>query len=322
MVDGGMSDEAARRALVLVDSRGQVHDRREDLDPDQARAVPAGAGVRRVRLHDGIPGLVETIERVRPTVLVGTTGVGGTFDERVVRTLAAATDRPIVLPLSNPTSAAEATPLDVLRWSDGRAFVATGSPFDAVDVDGRRREIGQANNVFVFPGLGLGAIAAETRAITDPMFLAAARTLAAAASADRIASGALYPPVSDLRAVTRAIARVVAHEAVTEGLSELPPDADLDAVVDAAMGGRRTSRTRHPARRAATGERDMTATRGAVLRTLGGPVAVETLDVAVPRAGEVRVRILASGVCHSDLHVRDGEWPRPTPVVMGHEGAG
>ena len=113
--------------------------------------------------------------------------------------------------------------------------MATGSPFDAVEVDGRRREIGQANNVFVFPGLGLGAIAAETSAITDRMFLAAARTLAAAVSPERIATGALYPPVSDLRAVTRAIARVVADEAVAEGLSGLPPDADLDAVVDAAM---------------------------------------------------------------------------------------
>ena len=114
-------------------------------------------------------------------------------------------------------------------------MVATGSPFDAVDVDGRRHEIGQANNVFVFPGLGLGAIVAETRASPTAMFLPAARKLAAAVSAERIAGGALYPPSTDLRAVTRAIARVVAHEAVTEGLSELPPDADLDAVVDAAM---------------------------------------------------------------------------------------
>ena len=235
MVDGGMSDAAARRALVLVDSRGQVHDRREDLDATKRELCLPTPAFAAYGFTTELPGLVETIERVRPTVLVGTTGVGGTFDERVIRTLAAATDRPVVLPLSNPTSAAEATPLDVLRWSDGRAIVATGSPFDAVEVDGRRREIGQANNVFVFPGLGLGAIAAETTAITDRMFLAAARTLAAAVSPERIATGALFPPVADLRPVTRAIARVVADEAVAAGLAGLPPDADLDAVIDGAM---------------------------------------------------------------------------------------
>src|SRR5206468_3284420 len=112
-------------------------------------------------LERPLPGLVETIERVRPTVLVGTTGVGGTFDEATIRALASATARPIVLPLSNPTSAAEALPTDILRWTEGRAIVATGSPFDSVEVNGATRVIGQANNVFIFPGLGLGAIVAE-----------------------------------------------------------------------------------------------------------------------------------------------------------------
>ncbi len=235
MLDDGMTEAAARRALVLVDSRGQVHDRREDLDPTKRELALPAAAFTDYGFTTEFPGLVQTIERVRPTVLVGTTAVGGTFDERVVRTLAAGTERPIVLPLSNPTSAAEATPLDVLRWTDGRALVATGSPFDAVEVDGRRREIGQANNVFVFPGLGLGAIAAETRAVTDRMFLAAARTLAEAVTADRLAVGALYPPVSDLRAVTRSIARVVAAEAVAAGAAGIPADTDLEAVIDAAM---------------------------------------------------------------------------------------
>ena len=235
MLDDGMDEAAVRRALVLVDSRGQVHDRREDLDHTKRElALPteayAGYG-----FTTQYPGLVETIERVSPTVLVGTTGVGGTFDEPVLRAMAAGTARPIVLPLSNPTSAAEATPVDVLRWTDGRALVATGSPFDAVEVDGERHEVGQANNVFIFPGLGLGAIAAESRSITDRMFLLAARTLADAVTAERLASGALYPPVGDLRSVSRAIAIAVAREAVETGLAGIAPGHEIEALIDAAM---------------------------------------------------------------------------------------
>jgi malic enzyme len=181
------------------------------------------------------PGLVEVIERVRPTVLVGTTAIGGTFDEAVIRAMAAADERPVIMPLSNPTSNCEATPVDILRWSDGRAIVATGSPFDAVEVDGRRHEIGQANNVFIFPGLGLGAIAAEARMITSRMFLLAAQTLAEAVTGERLATGALYPPVSDLRAVSRAIAIRVAREAIDEDLAGIDPSTDVEALIDGAM---------------------------------------------------------------------------------------
>jgi malic enzyme len=252
MLDDGMAEAAVRRALVLVDSRGQVHDRREDLDATKRElALPSDAFID-YGFGTEYPGLVETVERVRPTVLVGTTGVGGTFSEEAIRALAAGTERPIVLPLSNPTSVAEATPGDVLRWTGGRALVATGSPFDAVEVDGRRHEVGQANNVFVFPGLGLGAIAAESRGITDRMFLRAARTLAGAVSDDRLASGALYPPVGALRGVTRAIATGVAREAIDAGLAGIPGDTDIDALIDAAMWWPRYvpyAPTRHAERR-------------------------------------------------------------------------
>ena len=235
MLDAGMAEEAARRAIVLVDTRGQVHDRREDLDTTKRELALPAAAFTEYGFTTEFPSLVETIERVRPTVLVGATGVAGTFTEAVLRAMAAATARPIVMPLSNPTSAAEATPAEVLRWTEGRALVATGSPFDDIEVDGRRRTIGQANNVFVFPGLGLGAIAAEAREITDSMFLRAARTLASAVSDARLAAGAIYPPVGDLRAVTRAIATGVAHEAIEAGLAGVPPDTDVEALIDAAM---------------------------------------------------------------------------------------
>ena len=235
MVEDGLPEDDVRRAIVLVDSQGLVHDRREDLDDGKRRlACPADAFTG-YGFSAEYPGLVETIERVRPAVLVGTTAVGGAFDEAVISSLARGTARPIVMPLSNPTSSAEATPADILRWTAGRAVVATGSPFEPVDVDGVRREIGQANNVFIFPGVGLGAIAAETRVITERMFLLAARTLAEAVSPARFASGAIYPPVGELRTVTRSIAAVVAREAIDAGLAGIPTDTDVDALIDAAI---------------------------------------------------------------------------------------
>jgi malic enzyme len=226
MLDAGVDEAAIRRSIVLVDSQGLVHEHRRDLDESKREVAAPGEAT--------TPGLVETIERVRPTVLVGTTGIGGSFGRDVIGAMAAANDRPVIMPLSNPTSRCEATPIDILRWSAGRALIATGSPFDPVEVDGRRHEIGQANNVFVFPGLGLGAIAAEASSITPPMFLLAARALANAVTAERLASGALYPPVGELRAVSRSIAIEVAREAVVSGVARIDPATDVAALVDAA----------------------------------------------------------------------------------------
>ncbi len=217
MREAGVPEDVVREAIALVDTRGLVHAGRIDLEASKADlAAPA--------IADGAatPDLVATIRARRPAVLVGTTGMAGTFSEAVIRAMADALDpdeRPIVLPLSNPTSKAEATPADVLAWTSGRAIVATGSPFEAVEIDGRLQEVSQANNVFVFPGIGLGAIVAESRAVTDRMFLLAGRELAAAVTEERLATGALYPPVASLRATARRIAVVVAREAAEAGLS-------------------------------------------------------------------------------------------------------
>jgi malic enzyme len=165
---------------------------------------------------------------------VGTTGRPGTFPEETIRAMAAGTERPIILALSNPTANCEAVPADLLAWTDGRALVATGSPFPDVVVGARRHEIGQANNVFIFPGVGLGAIAAESRAVTDAMFLAAAETLAAEVTPERLAAGGLYPSVASLREVAHAIAVRVARIALGAGLSPLPATTDADALVEGA----------------------------------------------------------------------------------------
>ena len=208
MHDAGLPDDHIRDAITLVDSHGLVHAGRTDLDA--AKATLAVAPV------DGpTPTLLETVAARRPTILVGTTGTAGTFTQAVIEAMderVGPADRPLVMPLSNPTSKAEATPADILAWTRGRALVATGSPFGAVTIDGIAHEVGQANNVFVFPGVGLGAIVAEAREVTDRMFLLAARELAASVTDDRLATGALYPPVSTLRAVSRRIAIAVARE--------------------------------------------------------------------------------------------------------------
>jgi malic enzyme len=234
----GASPEAARVAIAVVDSRGLVHDGRTDLDDDKVGvARPAD------RLAvDGFPAsapfgpsLQDVIRVLRPTILLGATGMPGTFDEPLIAALADGAARPIVMPLSNPTTSSEGTPADILRWSGGRALVATGSPFSPVELDGQRHEIGQANNVFVFPGLGLGAIASEARTMSDELFLVAARTLADHVSPERLAIGALYPRVEELRSVTRAVALAVASTAVAAGSAGLSVDSDLEATVDGAM---------------------------------------------------------------------------------------
>jgi malic enzyme len=225
-----------RPAVLMVDSRGLIFDGRDQIDDDKRPFALPGKALARYGFPPAARYDLETVIRhVNPTILIGTTGTAGTFGETAIREMAARVPAPIVLPLPNPTANAEATPRDVLAWSGGSAVVATGSPFDPVIVDGRPRLVGQANNVFIFPGVGLGAIVARTREITDSMFLAAANTLAEMTSPGRIAAGALYPPLADLRPISRAVAVAVAREAVTAGLARMPGDRDVEAAVDEAM---------------------------------------------------------------------------------------
>jgi malate dehydrogenase (oxaloacetate-decarboxylating)(NADP+) len=153
--------------------------------------------------------LEETIRHFKPTILIGTSGMAGLFSEAVVRAMAAVNDRPIVFPLSNPTSKSECTAAEAIQWSDGRAIVATGSPFDPVVHRGRAHRIGQGNNAFVFPGIGLGLWVGRVRRVTDAMFLDAARALAHLVSQADLDQGAVYPALTRMRECSHAVVRVI-----------------------------------------------------------------------------------------------------------------
>ena len=230
MVAAGLDRREAVNQVFVLDSKGLVVDGRDDLTPAKQSVAVDRAAI------SGWPGsslsdLESVVVNARPTALVGVSGQHGAFTEGVVRAAAAAIDRPVIMPMSNPTSHAEATPEQVIHWTDGRALVATGSPFAPVEYDGRSRRVGQANNMFIFPGMGLGALASKATTITDGMFLAAAKALAAALPDGDLDAGALYPHINSVRAVSRAVATAVFAQAVAEGVGD--PTDDVDAAIEA-----------------------------------------------------------------------------------------
>jgi malate dehydrogenase (oxaloacetate-decarboxylating) len=238
MMTEGMAHAQARRQFWAVDRQGLLTSDLavlSDLQRRYARDPAEVAGWRRDGPDEaGGIGLAEVISRAHPTVLIGTSGRAGAFTEAVVRDMAAHTERPVILPMSNPTALSEAVPADLIRWTDGRALVAAGSPYGAVDLGGIHYEIGQANNALVFPGLGLGVIAARARRVTDGMLLAAAR--AVAGLVDISAPGdPLLPRVADLRETSVAVAVAVARAAEAEGVASAALDADLAGQVRALM---------------------------------------------------------------------------------------
>ena len=228
MVAEGVPEAAARRQFWAVDRHGLLTRDMTVLSDPQRRYARDPAEVADWRRDHRLPGhigLAEVVARVHPTVLIGTSARAGAFTEAMVRDMAAHAERPVILPMSNPTALAEAAPADLIAWSDGRALVATGSPHGAVDRGGIRYEIGQANNALVFPGLGLGVIAARARRVTDGMLLAAAR--AVADLVDISAPGApLLPRVADLRETSVAVAAAVARAAEAAGVASATLGAD------------------------------------------------------------------------------------------------
>ncbi|HEY2076776.1 MAG TPA: NAD-dependent malic enzyme [Streptosporangiaceae bacterium] len=226
----GLSARQARARFWAVDRHGLVVTGDDWPSADQRRYGREAAEVadwQRDSVLGGIP-LAEVVRRVHPTVLIGTSARGGAFTEEIVKDMAAHTDRPVIMPMSNPTELAEARPADLIEWTGGRALVATGSPFPPVDYAGTRYVIGQANNALVFPGLGLGAIAARASKITDGMLSAAAHAVAGLVDAG--APGVpLLPEVAELRDTSLAVAVAVAQAAAADGVAgrrladDLPP---------------------------------------------------------------------------------------------------
>jgi malate dehydrogenase (oxaloacetate-decarboxylating) len=235
MVRAGASLEQARgrfwclgRGGLVVDGQPALREFQRPYSRDPAEV----AGWRR-DLPDGGIGLLEVVERVHPTILIGTSTAAGAFNEGLVRTMAAHVKRPVILPLSNPTSLSEAKPADLIAWTDGQALVATGSPFPPVSHEGTTHVVAQANNALVFPGLGLGTIVSRAGTVTDGMLTAAAETVAGLTDANN-PGAPLLPQVDDLRSVSAAVAAAVARTAEADGVARAA-EADWAAAVERAM---------------------------------------------------------------------------------------
>ena len=224
-VEQGLSVEEARKRLWFVDTEGLVVKSRDDL---MSHNLPYA--------HDHVAmGFVDAISEIKPHVLIGATGAPGTFTQQVIKAMSSINNRPAIFALSNPTSRAECTADHAYRWSEGRAIFTSGSPFSPVVYNDQEFHPGQGNNAYVFPGIGLGAMASCASVINDEMFLASARALANLVSEDNLDAGTLYPPLSEIRNVSLEIAVAVAEKAYECGVARVPPVDNLGASIKSLM---------------------------------------------------------------------------------------
>jgi malate dehydrogenase (oxaloacetate-decarboxylating) len=236
MIQEGVSATDAQSRFFLIDRDGLLHTGRTDLDQvHQQLAQP----VENLKDWDCDPssaiGLADVVRNAQPNVLVGATGQSGAFTEEVIREMAQHAKRPVIFPLSNPTSRAEATPADLLQWTDGRAVIATGSPFAPVDYHGVTHTIAQCNNSYIFPAMGLGILASGAERVTDSMFMAAAIALSEKSPALADPTASLLPPLSTIREVSRHIALAVAAAAQEAGAAPATSSDELATRVEETM---------------------------------------------------------------------------------------
>ncbi len=228
----GVVDPGSR--LFLTDSEGLLHDRRTDLRDFQKPFAQRWERVAPWASPSGCKPLSVVVEHARPTVLVGVSGQPGLFTEQIIRSMASTTTHPVILPLSNPTDHAEALPSDLVEWTAGAALIATGSPFDDIEFDGVTHHISQANNVYVFPGIGLGTLVCRATKVTDSMLLAAAQAVAdQSPCTPRTPNAGVLPRLDDLHSVSRRIAAAVAQAAVADGVAPALDEDEINRRIDA-----------------------------------------------------------------------------------------
>jgi malate dehydrogenase (oxaloacetate-decarboxylating) len=232
MTEEGLSAEEAAGRIYLLDRRGLLTNDMTNLYDYQRPYAKDPASVADWRSTDGPLGLQDVVDHLHPTMLVGTSGVTGAFNEQVIRSMHEHCERPIILPMSNPTVLAEQTPANLLAWTDGEALVATGSPFGPVERDGTTYRIGQANNALLFPGLGLGVIVCRAATMPPSLFIAAARALATLADSSNPAEG-LLPDISRLREVSATVAVDVITTATAAGIAQVEVEDPIEAVQEA-----------------------------------------------------------------------------------------
>ena len=221
MIDAGANETEARRRFFAVDRNGMLVEGMKDITPAQRAFVQKREAVAAWKVQSpGTISLLDVVANAKPTVLIGVSGQAGAFNEAVVREMARNVNRPVIFPLSNPTSRSEATPEQVMAWTDGRALIGTGSPFPPVQWNGREMKIDQTNNSYIFPGVGLGIIASGARRVTDGMFMAAAKALAGMSPTLTDKTARLLPSVGQLRWVSETIATAVARQAQADGVAD------------------------------------------------------------------------------------------------------
>lgn len=231
--DDGLTEREAKSRVYPLGRPGLLVEGAEGIHPEQMEYVHPRMDVEGWQVADATKiGLEEVVRNAKITVLIGVVGKSGMFTEAAVRAMAKNTERPVIFPLSNPTSKSEATPMDLLRWTNGKALIGTGSPFEPVKWGDREICIDQTNNSYIFPGLALGIVASKAQRVTDQMFMTAARTLEKLSPVEEDRNASLLPPLKDSRRLSRLIAEAVAREAIAEGLSQLK-ESEVEATVAA-----------------------------------------------------------------------------------------
>jgi malate dehydrogenase (oxaloacetate-decarboxylating) len=231
--DRGLSKEEARARFYAMDQYGLITEGRENVTPEQLPYARKEQEVQSWRPPNGEISLLEVVRSVKPTVLIGVSGQPGTFTEQVVREMAKYTSRPVIFPLSNPTSRSEATPQDLMNWTEGRALVGTGSPFPLVEYGGKKTSVAQTNNSYIFPGLALGIVASRARFVTDSMVKAAAKELIRHLPTQKDKQAPLLPPISQARELGRYIGEAVGRQAIQDGQAQIMGEDALIRELDA-----------------------------------------------------------------------------------------